>query len=83
MSLDKYVKEEFPDEVIMDLIEGSQDDVCETQLSLHFMSRTDTSIILFSTDWVGPPKSVVWVVVDVEVDIEAAKRPHISTHCKN
>ena len=63
MSLDIYVKKEFPVEVIMEKIEGSQDDVCKTQFSLKFMSKTGTSIIAFSNDWVGPPKSVVTVVV--------------------
>jgi hypothetical protein len=63
VSLDKNVKEEFLVEVIMDLIVGSQDDVCKFQFSLQFIltSRTETSITI---DWVGPPKSVVMVVVD-------------------
>ena len=82
MSMAIYVKEGFPVELIMDLIEGSQDDVCKTQFSLKtmFLSRTETSIIWFPADWVGPPKSVVRVDVDVEVDIEpgAAIRSYIS-----
>ena len=81
-SLNEYVKEEFPVEVIMELIEGSQDDVCETHSTLQFISRTETSIIWFSNDWVGPPKSVVEVVVDVDVNIGAIES-YISVHCKN
>ena len=60
------MKEEFAVEVILDLIEGSQDDVRKTQLSLHVMSTstTEISIILFWAEGVGPPMSVVKVVVD-------------------
>ena len=66
MLLDIYVKDESSVDVILDWIEGSQDDVCKTQFSLQFMftSTTETSIIWFSTDWVGPPMSVVKVAVD-------------------
>ena len=79
MSWGKYVKEELLVEVIMDLIEGSQDDVCRTQLSLQFMltSRTETSNTWNPTDWVGPPDSVVKVVV-----VDEAIRSYISVHCK-
>ena len=79
VALKIYVKKEFPVEVILDLIEGSQDDVCKTQFPLHFMSssRTETLISWFLPDWVGPPKSVVWDFVDVKVDLGAAIRSYI------
>ena len=75
MSSGKYVKKEFPTEVILESIVGSQDDGCKTHSSLQFMlmSRTVTSIT--SNESVGPPMSDVTVVVN-------AVRSYISVHCK-
>lgn len=77
-SLDKYVKEEFPVVVNMALIWGSQEEFCKFQFALQFIfgSRTETSITI---DWVGPPKSVVTVVVDEAIRLYI----YISVRCEN